>query len=60
MGNKYAICVYNLQFTIYKLQIIFDDLKKTWVIHMQYMHLKFTIYNLQIIVANLKINVDDT
>jgi len=44
MGDTYAICIYNLQFTNY-----FCRLKKTWVIHMQY---AFTIYNLQIIFAN--------
>ena len=45
MGDTYPICIYNLQFTIYKLQIIFDDLKKnmgdTYAIY------AFKIYNLQ-------------
>jgi len=47
----------HLQFTIYNLQIIFADLKKSWVIHM---HLQFTIYNLQIIFADLKKIMGDT
>jgi len=50
MGGTYA-------FTIYNLQIIFADLKKSWVIHM---HLQFTIYNLQIIFADLKKIMGDT
>ena len=45
------------EFTIYNLQIIFADLKKSWVIHMQY---AFTIYDLQIIFADSKKNIDDT
>ena len=51
MGDTDVICIYNLQFTIYNLQIIFADLKKSWVIHLQY---AFTIYNLQIIFAEPK------
>ena len=46
MGETYAICIYNLQFTNY-----FCRLKKSWVIHLQY---AFTIYNLQIIFAEPK------
>jgi len=39
--DTYAICIYKLQFTIYKF---FLPTEKKWVIHMQFV---FTIYNLQ-------------